>query len=93
MKPCFTRLLKCGIHNLLGNALNLDIHLQGGDPCFRTRDFEVHVAQVVFITENVGQHCESIVLEHEPHSHSGHRRLQRDTSIHQGQACATHRCH
>ena len=40
---------------LVGQAVDLDIHLAGGDAIFRTREFEVHIAQGVFIAEDIGE--------------------------------------
>ena len=40
----------------LVDALDLDIHLDGGDALLGARDLEVHVAQEVFQALNIGQH-------------------------------------
>ncbi len=42
-------------HDLGGDALDLDVHLQGGDAAAGAGDLEVHVAQVVFGALDVGQ--------------------------------------
>ena len=45
-------------------------------PSVRTGHFEVHVAQVIFVTQDVAQHRDSgrLVL-HQAHGDTGHRRL------------------
>ncbi len=42
-------------HDLGGDALDLDVHLQGGDALDGAGDLEVHVAQVVFGAQDVGE--------------------------------------
>jgi hypothetical protein len=47
------------LHDLLGDAGDLDVHLQRGDAVGGAGDLEVHVAEVVLVTEDVGQHREA----------------------------------
>jgi hypothetical protein len=47
-----------GLHDLPGDAVDLDVHLQGGDPLVGTGYLEVHVAEVVLVAHDVGQHDE-----------------------------------
>src|SRR5699024_7575414 len=58
-----------------------------------TGNLEVHIAQVVFITQNVGQDGELVTFLHQPHGNTGHRCFQRYTGIHQRKAGTTHRRH
>src|SRR5690606_36197686 len=51
----FQRLLQRLLHDLFGDALDLDVHLQRGHTLGGTGYLEVHVAQVVFVTQDVGQ--------------------------------------
>jgi hypothetical protein len=37
------------------NAFYLDIHLQGTDTALGTGNLEIHITQVIFITEDIGQ--------------------------------------
>ena len=41
------------------DALDLDVHLQGGDALVGAGDFEVHIAQVIFGAQDIGQHGHS----------------------------------
>ena len=43
------------LHDLVGDALDLDVHLERGDALGRAGDLEVHVAEVVFHAGDVGQ--------------------------------------
>ena len=45
VQPAVARLRDGGLHDLDRDALDLDVHLQGGDALFRAGDLEVHVAQ------------------------------------------------
>src|SRR5699024_420122 len=62
VQPAFARLGQRRFHDLAGNAADLDVHLQGGDALGAAGDLEVHVAEVVLVTENVGEHGELVVV-------------------------------
>ena len=49
-------------------------------PCLGAADLEVHVAQVVLVAEDVGQHGDAVALLDEAHRDAGHRRLDRDAA-------------
>ncbi len=51
MRACDKR---CG-HDLGCDPGNLDVHLQSGDTRFGSGHFEVHVAQMIFQSLDVGQ--------------------------------------
>src|SRR6185295_5629420 len=44
------------LHDLFGDAGDLDIHLQRGDTLVGARHLEVHVAEMILVAENVGEH-------------------------------------
>src|SRR5690606_6827052 len=48
-------LLQGDFHDFVGNTLDFDIHLQGSYAVFGTGNLEVHVAQVIFVTQDVCQ--------------------------------------
>ena len=75
-------------HDFFGDAIDLDVHLQCGHAISCTGHLEIHITQMVFITQNVGQHGEAITFFHQTHGHTGNRCLQRHTGIHQCQAAA-----
>ena len=80
-------------HDLLGDAGDLDVHLQRGDALLGARHLEVHVAQMVLVAQDVGEHGEAVALLDEPHGDAGNRTLERDAGIHQGERGAAHRGH
>ena len=91
-----TRLFGLGqsnLHDFLGDALNFDVHLQSSDAVGGTGNFEVHVAQVIFVTQDVGQHREAVAILDEAHGDTCHVRFHGNTRIHHGQAAATDGSH
>ena len=86
-------LLQRRAHDLLGDAVHLDVHLQGADPPLGACHLEVHVPQVVFIAHDVGQHDEFVLLLDKAHGDARHRRRDAYAGVHQGQAGAAHRGH
>jgi len=84
---------KGGFHDLLGNAGNLDIHLQGGYAGCRSGYLEIHVTKVVLVTEDIGEDGNVVTFLDQAHGNTGHRRLDRDTGIHHGKGTTTDRGH
>mmetsp|Transcript_78776 Transcript_78776/g.218920 ORF Transcript_78776/g.218920 Transcript_78776/m.218920 type:complete len:772 (-) Transcript_78776:1232-3547(-) len=84
----FLGLSQGDLHDFLGDALDLDVHLQGGDARGGTGHLEVHVAQVIFVTQDVGQHCETVAVLDQAHGDASHVSLQRHAGVHQRQAAA-----
>ena len=62
VQPAVLGLVEGDPHDLLGDALDLDVHLQRGDAVLRAGDLEVHVAEMVLVAEDVGEHGEAAVL-------------------------------
>ena len=56
-------------------------------------DLEVHVAERVLGTEDVGEGDVLALVEHEAHRDAGDRRLDRHAGVHQRQRRAAHRRH
>ena len=81
------------MHDFFGDAGNLDVHLQSSNTALGTRHFEVHVTQMIFIAQNVGQHCEAVTFFDQAHGNTRNVRFHRNTGIHQCQATAAHRRH
>jgi hypothetical protein len=51
---------------------------------------EVHVAEVILVAEDVGQHREAVAFLDQAHRDAGHRRLDRHAGVHQREAGAAH---
>ena len=60
-------------HDLLGDAGDLDVHLQRGDALLGAGDLEVHVAEVVLVAEDVGEHREALAFLDQAHGDAGDR--------------------
>src|SRR5690606_15210075 len=77
------------LHDLFGDAGDLDVHLQRGDAVTRAGDLEVHVAQVVFVTQDVGQDGELAGrLQDQTHGDARDRTDQGHARVHQRQGAA-----
>ena len=68
------RLVERDAHDLLGDAGDLDVHLQRGDALLGAGHLEVHVAEVVLVAEDVGEHGEALAFLDQAHGDAGHRR-------------------
>ncbi len=79
-------LLQSLLHDLFGDAFDLDVHLQGGNALSGTGHLEVHVAQVIFVTQDVGQDDEALAFLDQAHGDTGHRRLHRHAGVPSGPA-------
>src|SRR5699024_3837252 len=93
MQTPFQRLLQRYLHDLAGDAADLDVQLQRRDAVLRAGHLEVHVAEMVLVTENIGEHGELVAVLDQTHGDTGHRRADRHAGIHQRQAAAAHRGH
>src|SRR5438445_2727856 len=89
----FAGLLQRLGHDLVGQALDLDVHLERGDSVPRSRDLEVHVAQRVLDALDVRQHRELALARHQAHRDARDRGLDRHAGVHQREGRSTHRGH
>lgn len=83
------------LQNIERQTVALDIHLGSGQTVLRTGGLEVHIAQVVLIAENVGEHGILVfagVLD-ETHGNTRDGLLDGHTGIHQGQRTGANGCH
>ena len=82
------RLVERDLHDLLGDPLDLDVHLQRGDAVGGSGHLEIHVAQVILVAQDVGEDLVLVPFEHEAHRDAGDRRLDRHACVHQREARA-----
>jgi hypothetical protein len=87
------RLLEGDLHDLLGDALDLDVHLQRGNAFGGTGHLEVHVAEVILVAEDIRQDRELVAVLDQAHGDTGNRRLERHTGGHQRQGADADRRH
>src|SRR4029077_18648790 len=77
----FLGLAERDLHDLLGNAGDLDVHLQRGDADIGAGDLEVHVAEMILVTEDVRQHREARPFQNEAHGDPRRRPFQGNARI------------
>src|SRR5213592_1369505 len=82
------RVLERLLHDGARHTGDLDVHLHRGDARLRARDLEVHVAEVVLVTEDVGEDADLVALPDEPHGHAGDRRLDGHATVHERERAA-----
>ncbi len=71
-----------------GNGIELQVDLNGGDALFRSGDFEVHVAEVVLESGDVGQDDMTVAFLDQAHGDAGRDDGQRRAGVHQGEDAA-----
>ena len=77
--------------DVLGDAADLDVHLEGSDAVGGSGDLEVHVAEVIFHALDVGEDGVGVIAversgSDETHGDAGDGSLDRNAGIHQGHA-------
>ena len=89
-----TGLLKSLGKHFVAQSVNLDIHLGSGDTVSGTGYLEVHISEVVLISEDIGKDSVALVrtglVGNKSHSNSGYRLLDLHTGIHKCEATAAH---
>ena len=88
-------LCKCLFEDFVRKTIALDVHLRSGQALERTRGLEVHVAKVVFVTEDVGENGIFVftwVLD-QAHCDTRNRSLQGYTSIHERERTSANGSH
>ena len=93
MHPAFPGLQQRDIHDLLGDALDLDIHLQSSHALLGTCHLEIHVAKVILVAQDVGKHGETVAFLDQAHRNARDMRLERYAGIHQREASTAYRSH
>src|SRR5574344_1073805 len=79
--------------HFVAEAVDLDVHLASGDTVAGTRYLEVHIAQVVFVAENIAQHSPFVAFRDETHGNTCHRFADFHAGIHQSQTACTNGSH
>ncbi|MNT23560.1 hypothetical protein D3C72_1589810 [compost metagenome] len=86
-------LVQCNLHDLFGDAFNFDIHLQSRDTFAGTRNFEVHITQVIFVAQDVRKNNKVVAFFHQAHCDTRNSGFDWHACIHQGQRSATNGSH
>ena len=86
-------LVQSHLHDFAGDTFDFDVHLQRGDTIAATGNFKVHVAQVIFVTQNVRQNNKAFAFFDQTHCDTRNSGFDRHACIHQGQRCTTNGSH
>ncbi len=89
VESTFARLVQGFVHDLLLQPGDLDVHLDGGNALVGSADLEIHVAEMILVTEDVRQDGVLLALHDEAHRDAGDRCLDGHASVHHRQASAT----
>ena len=91
----FAGLVQGLLHDFEAEALNFDVHLARSNAVGSTRYLEVHVAEVVFVTQDVAQYGElaRFGVGDEAHGNSAHRTGDGNACVHEGKGSGTYRSH
>ena len=76
--------------DFVAKAVALDVHLCGGDTVFGTGNLEVHIAQVVFIAQDVAEDGILAAVAYQTHGYTCNRLLHLHTCIEQGKSAGTY---
>ena len=89
------RLFQCSFQNFVRKSVNLDIHLSSRDTIFCSGYLEVHIAQVIFITQNIRKNSKvfTFIFRNQSHGNTRNWFLNLYTCIHQRQCSGTNRSH
>ncbi len=93
MQPPVLRLLKGRAHDIDRDAFDLHVHLERGDPLARSGDLEIHVPEVVFKPEDIGEHDHLVAFLDETHGDARDRGLDGHACVHERQRTAANRGH
>ena len=80
-------------HNVVGDPLDLNVHLKGGNPFLIAGYFKIHIAEGVFSAENIGENDMFFPFENESHRDPRYRALHGDACIHQCETTSADRGH
>ena len=93
----FLGLLQSGGQDVGGDAVELGVELQGSDELGSTGHLEVHVAEGILGTQDIGEGLEDVlainVAGHEAHGDAGNRGLQRHAGSQKAQRGGAHGTH
>ena len=81
------------LHDGSAHAFDLDVHLDSGDAVFGSGNLEIHIAEVVFVSQNVRENRETIAFFDEAHRDTRDWLHEGSSCIHQGHRSCAHRAH
>ena len=95
MHTSFFSLVQSTFQNVIRQTVYLDIHLCSSDTVFCSGHLEVHISQVVFVTQDIRQYSIFFFARilNQSHSDTRYRFLDLHTCIHQCQCAGTYGSH
>ena len=94
LHPCFASLFKRCANDFFADPVDLEIELDPGDSVLGTGDLEVHIAVMVFVTEDVGEEDKAIFfIANQSDADTSNRVGDRNASSHQSQAATANAGH
>ena len=88
-------LCECFFEDFVRKTIALDVHLRSGQTFERTRGLEVHITEVVFVTEDVGEDSIFVFtwILNQSHCDTRYRSLQGYTCIHERERTSANGSH
>jgi hypothetical protein len=86
-------LLESRSNDLLADPIDLQVQLNTGDPVLGTRDFEVHIAMMVFVTDDIRQQDVIVFVPHQSDADACNRVGDWNPCGHEAEAPAANRSH
>ena len=95
VQTTFASLRQSTLEDFVAKTIDLDVHLSSGDTVSGTRHLEVHITEVVFVTEDVGEDrvVRTLVLRDQTHGDTRYGLSDGHTSVTQSERTSTYRSH
>ncbi len=95
VEAAVTCLVEGFLKDFIAQTVTLDVHLGGCDTVTCACHLEVHVAEVVFVTEDVGEHCPLVAfgVGDKTHGDTADGLLHLDTGVKQRECAGAYGGH
>jgi len=95
VQTTFASLCQSTLEDFVAKTIDLDIHLSSGDTVSGTRYLEVHITEMVFVTEDVGEDrvVRTLVLRDQTHGDTRYGLSDGYTSVTQSERTSTYCSH
>src|SRR5579859_6386967 len=95
MQAAFAGLFQSFAHSVHAEAVYLYIHLYAANALTGTRDLKIHIAEMIFVTQDIGEDGIFPIgrARNKPHRYSAYVLRERNAGIHQSQAACANRSH
>ena len=97
VESALTSLLQCFCKHIIRKTVHLDVHLSCSNTVLGTCNLEVHISEVILVSENIGKDCisliRSVLVGDKTHRNTCNRFLDLHAGIHKCEATSTYRSH